>query len=452
MRITAFSHCGWKSVLLVCNCVGGCFKMGLFDRLIDMVEWHPDNRDVIAYRVPRNDLTTYTQLIVNESQEAVLLKDGAVMAKFGPGRYTLDTRNLPILHQVHGIPFGGKNPFFAEIWFVNKLDFKSVDFKTEMFRYHDPDYKAMVPLVGRGRYGFKVIDSVKFIKKIVGTCEVFETCDLVNYLDGELSTSVTSAVSAHMQSDTIGIKAVSGYLGKFSSLLAEEMKDLFGNYGMSLISFHVVAVDIDESRPEGKEIVKAMTAQSAQSIVGYTWQQKKVFDIADEQVKVAGEALKGKTEFGVLGAMMMASGGGSFFGGGIGGTVAGAMSPITSSASSDVKSSGQVQMSGVHMVFCSKCAKKYPSTSKFCPYCGDVYNACPNCGYDNDEKAIRCVNCGIPLVDGSGGVCAKCGVPVPGGAEFCPQCGESIGLVCSRCKTRIKAGVQFCPVCGKKVL
>jgi membrane protease subunit (stomatin/prohibitin family) len=426
--------------------------MGLFDRLIDVVEWRPDNKDVIAYHFPRNDLTTYTQVIVNESQEAVLLKDGSVMARLGPGRHTHDTRNLPILNQVYGIPFGGRNPFTAEIWYVNKLDFKSVDFKTEMFRYHDPDYKTMVPLVGRGRYGFKIADSVKFIKKIVGTCEVFETCDLVNYLDGELSTNVTSTVSAQMQADTIGIKAISGYLSKLSSILTDEMHSLFGGYGITLISFHVVAVDVDESRPEGREIVKAMTEQSTQSIAGYTWQQKKAFGIAGEQVKVAGEALKSNTEFGVLGAMMMASGGGNLFGSGVGGTVSMAMTPTDSSASFNVKSSGQLQSTGVSTIFCSKCAKKYPSTSKFCPYCGDVYNACPKCGYDNDEKALRCVKCGIPLVDGSGGVCTKCGSPIPGGAGFCAQCGEAVGHSCSRCKTVVKAGVMFCPVCGKKIL
>ena len=428
--------------------------VSLFDRLVvvDVVEWRPENRDTIAYHFPRNELTTFTQLVVNESQEALLLKDGAVMAKFGPGRHTLDTRNLPILNQVYGIPFNGKNPFKAEVWFVNKLDFKSVDFSTEMFRYHDPDYKTMVPLVGHGRYGFRVVDSVKFIKKIVGTCEIFETCDLVNYLDSELSTNVTSMVSAHMQADTIGIKAVSGYLGKFSAFLTEDMKELFQGYGISLISFHIVSIDIDESRPEGQEIVKAMTEQSAQSIVGYTWQQKKAFGIADEQIKVAGEALKSQTEFGVLGAMMMASGGGNLFGGGVGSTVAGAMSPVASSASFEAKSSGQMHSAGVQMVFCSKCAKKYPSTAKFCPYCGDVYNPCPNCGYDNDEKAVRCVKCGKPLADSSGGTCVKCGTPIPCGVEFCSQCGEPVGRSCPRCKTLVKANAQFCPVCGKKLL
>jgi hypothetical protein len=255
-----------------------------------------------------------------------------------------------------------------------------------------------------------------------------------------------------MQANSIGIKAVSGYLNKLSSSVSEGMRNLFGGYGISLISFHVIAVDVDESRSEGREIVKAMTEQSAQSIAGYTWQQKKAFGIAGEQVKVAGEALKSNTEFGVLGAMMMASGGGNLFGGGVGGTVAMAMSPIESSASSNVKSSGQVQTLDSRMIFCSKCAKKYPSTSKFCPHCGDVYNPCPKCGYDNDEKAIRCVKCGMVLVDNSGGVCVKCGSPVSRGADFCSQCGEAVSRLCSRCKTSVKAGVMFCPVCGKKIL
>lgn len=427
-------------------------SLGLFSKLIDAVEWRPESRDAVAYHFPENNLTTYTQLVVNESQEAVLFKDGQAIGKFGPGRHTLDTRNLPVLHTIFGIPFDGKNPFTAEVWFVNKLDFKSVDFTTEMFRYHDPDYKVMVPLVGRGRLGFKVVDSVKFLKKIIGTCEIFEVCDLTGYFDAELTTTVTSAVSAKMQADAIGIKTVSGYFDRLSAYAGDSLKEVFSSYGISLVSFYIVAVDIDESRPEGEEIVNAMAEQSAQSIAGYTWQQKKAFGIADEQIKVAGEALKSKTEFGVLGAMMMASGGGSFFGGGLGGTVAGAMTPVTSMAGFEPRLSGQVNSAGVRMVFCSKCAKKYPSNVRFCPYCGDAYNACPNCGWDNDEKALRCVKCGTPLVDGSGGVCEKCGNPIPSGIDFCSQCGKPVGHICSRCKTVVKAGVQFCPTCGKKFL
>ena len=75
--------------------------------MIDVVEWRPDDRDVFAWHYPKTNLTTYTQLIVAESQEAVLFKDGQMLGKFGPGRHTLDTKNLPLLNRILTMPFGG---------------------------------------------------------------------------------------------------------------------------------------------------------------------------------------------------------------------------------------------------------------------------------------------------------------------------------------------------------
>ena len=90
--------------------------------LIDCASWRPNSKEfVFAYRYPETNLSTYTQLVIHESQEAFLFSKGQLMGKFGPGKHTLDTENLPILRSMFGIPFGGKNPFTAEVWIVNKL-------------------------------------------------------------------------------------------------------------------------------------------------------------------------------------------------------------------------------------------------------------------------------------------------------------------------------------------
>ena len=87
--------------------------------IIDLVKWNPESSvNVYAWRFPETNLSTYTQLIVHESQEAVLFSKGQVVGKFGPGKHTLSTENLPILRSLFGLPFGGKNPFTAEVWFV----------------------------------------------------------------------------------------------------------------------------------------------------------------------------------------------------------------------------------------------------------------------------------------------------------------------------------------------
>ena len=82
-------------------------------------------------------------------------------------------------------------------------------------------------------------------------------------------------------------------------------------------------------------------------------------------------------------------------------------------------------------VFCSNCAKKFPATSKFCPFCGDPYNACPVCGADNAPNAKRCVACGAGLDMMSKGMqggnnCPRCNTPVTPGIKFCPNCGNKM--------------------------
>jgi len=80
--------------------------------LIDLVEWSNATNDIFAWKYTQNknnNLSTFTQLIVRESQEAVLFAKGQLLGKFGPGKHTLNTENLPLLRNLFGIPFGGKN-------------------------------------------------------------------------------------------------------------------------------------------------------------------------------------------------------------------------------------------------------------------------------------------------------------------------------------------------------
>ena len=83
-------------------------------------------------------------------------------------------------------------------------------------------------------------------------------------------------------------------------------------------------------------------------------------------------------------------------------------------------------------VYCSSCGRSYPSTSRFCPHCGDPYNPCPVCGADNSADARRCVSCGAQLISmndvtsEAGYSCPSCGAAVSPGTKFCPNCGQKL--------------------------
>ncbi|MBQ9827810.1 MAG: rod shape-determining protein, partial [Lachnospiraceae bacterium] len=46
--------------------------------------------------------------------------NGKAMDTFGPGRYSLETENLPLLKKAYSLPTNKQNPFHAEVYFINK--------------------------------------------------------------------------------------------------------------------------------------------------------------------------------------------------------------------------------------------------------------------------------------------------------------------------------------------
>ena len=253
--------------------------------IIDLVKWTPQgNLTIYAYKFPETNLSTHTQLIVQESQEAILFSKGQIVGKFGPGKHTLNTENLPILRSLYGLPFGGKNPFTAEVWYVNKLQPYNIDWAIDRMDIHDADYNTGIPLVANGRYGLKIIDAERFLIKIVGAKATFDQNDLTDQFFGEFSTKTKSTLMQFMIKNNIGLKQISAHLDGISDHLRSIMLPFWENIGFDLTKFYITSIEIDNSTDVGKRILDAISRQSAQAIGGYTWQQSQAMEIAKDAV------------------------------------------------------------------------------------------------------------------------------------------------------------------------
>ncbi|MDE6272577.1 MAG: SPFH domain-containing protein [Muribaculaceae bacterium] len=423
--------------------------------IIDCVSWSPQgNRVTYAYKYPENNLSTYTQLIVNESQVALLFTKGQLIGKFGPGKHTLNTENLPILRNLFGIPFGGKNPFMAQVWFVNLIDNFSIPWRIGKLAIHDADYQTNLPLEIDGQYGLRISDPEKFVIKMVGTRDSFTQSDLTQQFEGEFTTKAKSAIVSFMLQNNIGYKTVSAHLEDISNMLRFKLTEFWKDLGIELTKFYVSNIDIDTSTEEGRKVKEAIATQSSMSITGHTWQQEQMFGTANNAI----EGMGGGNGGGLLGGLMAIN-----MMNGMGGAMGGAaMNPQYSQPTfgggnangnyGAAPQGGAATQGGVKMVYCSACAKKFPSSMEFCPNCGNKYRPCPNCGSDNPEDAKRCVNCGTPL---SGGApkCPHCHTVIPPGCSFCPGCGQPViadSNTCRRCGSQIPPTAKFCPKCGQK--
>lgn len=446
--------------------------MGFFSKpFIDVVEWHPQGSDIVyAYHFPERNLSTATQLIVHESQVALLFSKGQLIGTFGPGKKTLSTENLPLLRNLYGFGFGGTNPFFAEVWFVNNVQSYAIDWEVGKMPVFDVDYQTQVPLVARGQYGLKVVDPEKFVIKFVGTRNRFDQNDMTTQSMGEICSKAKTIIMQYMLANKIGFMQISAYLDVISTNLCQQIAPFWAEFGMELTKFYVNSIEVDKSTPEGSRIADAISQQATQKITGRTWQQEQMFGTANNAIEgFTGIANSGGTG-GLLGglmAMQMMNGMTS----GMGAVGGGLMQPAynqpamggAGNANAVQETSGSTAignpMGGVRPIYCGACSKKYMSNQAFCPHCGHKNNPCPKCGTDNRDNAKRCVSCGTPLMSSEGGMgttktCPNCANPLPPGAKFCGNCGAKVGIqddnVCSRCGAELQPDAKFCPVCGNR--
>ena len=88
-------------------------------KITDIIKYEGDNSTFI-WKHPSEDFNCLSQLIVHESQEAIFFMNGQALDCFGPGRYTLDSQNIPLIGNVINLATGGESPFHCEVYFINK--------------------------------------------------------------------------------------------------------------------------------------------------------------------------------------------------------------------------------------------------------------------------------------------------------------------------------------------
>ena len=427
--------------------------------IVDVVKYE-GSPDIFAWKYPNSELGTWTQLIVNESQEAILFKGGIACDVFGAGRHTLDTKNIPILNKIVKLPFGGKSPFSAEVWFVNRVF--SLDIKwgtTSPIQLQDPKYKVFVPVRAFGQFGIQVEDSKKFILKLVGTLPVFDKATILKYFRGVYLTKAKDAISSYLVHKGISILEINAYLDEISSFLKEKISPYFEEYGIKLTSFFVNDINVPEDDRAVVQLKKALAKRAEMDIVGYSYQQERSFDTLEGAATNPGSAQ----------GAFMGAGMGLGMGVGMGNAMGMQFAGLSQNLNTNVKNCPKCNATmdaNAHFcpscgfdtskakntnekktIQCASCSAVLTENSKFCPECGKKYNPCQKCGADMANGATKCPVCGeqAPVI------CAKCGSAVPGNMKFCPECGNSMVTVCSGCGKPLQPNTKFCPECGTVV-
>lgn len=326
--------------------------------LVEIVKYN-GALDEFIWKYPRDDLGTWTQLIVNETQEALLLKDGKICDLFTSGKYVLESKNIPILNKIINIPFGGESPFKVEVWFINKRYNLDVKWGTPTpIQLQDAKYKIFIPVRSFGQFGIRVEDSILFFSKIVGTKTIFTKNEINFFFRGLYLIKIKDIISSYLVKRKISILEINAYISELSDYISCSMKLVFKEYGIELVNFYINDINIPEDDSGVKRLKEALAKKAEMDIIGYNYLQERSFDTLEGAAKNTGTS-----------SNFINSGIGMAMGVGLGNNF------------SNKVNSNLLINTEEEKIKCIKCGTELKRGAKFCFECGEAQQKkCPNCG------------------------------------------------------------------------
>ena len=325
--------------------------------IADILKYEGDNTTFV-WKHPCEDFNSYTQLIVHETQEAVLFLNGQALDSFGPGRHTLETQNTPLMSNLLNRATNGKTPFHCEVYFINKTEQMAIRWGTDsQVQFLEPTYHFPLSLGASGEMSLRVQDARRLLLRLVGTESTLDRQTLAACFRAFLMARIKPYIAQFMQPDTVSIFELDAHLLDFSSSLRQQLLPDFADYGVELVRFFVTNLarpdgeaqyekfkelhfrqyadiaeaklkqqtDIINAQTEAQKIVIDSQAQATKRAQeGYTYAQERSFDVA--QTAAQNEAVGQFTNMGIgLGTMAGVSGA-------VGGMVGGAVNNAASAA------------------------------------------------------------------------------------------------------------------------
>ena len=382
----------------------------------EVIKYEGEN-SVLIYKHPAEDFNTMSQLIVHESQEAVFFSDGQALDSFRAGRYTLETKNIPLISKLRNLVSGGVSPFHTEVYFIKLATMIDIPWGTpSQVTVRDPNYGYSYSAGASGSFGLKITDGRRLLINLVGTEKKMETSDVQKYFKDLIVTRVKNCIAVEL--GRYSYNEFNQHLSDISESVASQIEKDISDYGIQILNFFLSSVNIkpddlealknlDNSMAQKRfeamgnrdaNVIEAQGMAKAREIQGYTWQQEQQFNVSKAfaenegfagnpanmmaQIPLAfsmGDMLKGNMEAAVNANNTMQNSAMNMQGGTMG------------------VQGDSMNTQGASLV-CSKCNSPLPQGAKFCMNCGEkvtpkeVY--CQECGAVMPANAQFCMNCG----------------------------------------------------------
>lgn len=283
--------------------------------VVSLIKYEGDN-NTFVWKHPIEDFKLGSQLIVHESQEAVLFCGGEALDVFSRAdTYTLTTEKIPMLSSIYKLP-SGDGTFHSEIYFINKTEQTGIKWGTrEKFGVRDPETKHYFHLGANGTLSLEVSNSKKLLVKLIGTTNLFghsnnisgdeydgrnqglmdSSASILNHIKTVILTKMRPIFIKAIEERNEPIFKIDSYADELANLIREKINEDLDDYGLYMPKFfinHVQTPDETDEYPDEKK--RYAEAKAAQSVYTEVKTEKNLTEI--ERAKGEKEVLRAEIE------------------------------------------------------------------------------------------------------------------------------------------------------------
>jgi membrane protease subunit (stomatin/prohibitin family) len=321
-------------------------------QLIAVIQWNEPEPGILAYRFPMQDMEIENggRLTVRESEMALFVNEGKIADVFGPGLYTLNTENLPLLTDLMNWGKGFESPFKSDVYFFSThLEIDQKWGTATPITIRDSEFGA-VSVRSYGIYSYRIVDPRAFFTQISGTRQSYGVADL----EDQLRNTIIARMTEVFATSDLAFLDLAANESALAAKISEQVKPAFAALGLDLTQFVVENVSLPDA------LQKSLDQRIGMKIVGdidrYTqFAAAQAMTIAAANPSGGAAIGMGLGAGAAIGQVMAAS----LKTAGAAPTAAPAAAPTAAPAAStqDTK-------------FCIACGHSIPQRASFCPDCG----------------------------------------------------------------------------------
>ena len=152
---------------------------------------------------------------------------------------------ITILNKILNLPYGSESPFQAEVWFVNQTAKLNLPWGTpHPIQIEDPRYHIIVPVRAHGQYGIRVTNPRVFLETLIGSMGSFTSEQIEQFYKGRIISALNTLLAQQIVNNGVSILDINTLLLTMSDSINEQLNQLLGKYGVSIIEFSIMSVTL----------------------------------------------------------------------------------------------------------------------------------------------------------------------------------------------------------------